>query len=64
MIEHCDLSDRRACRLVGLARDSYRRPPEAMTKELSSKIVEIAHTRACTLVIGASTTCCAQTFSV
>jgi len=47
MIEHCDLSERRACRFVGLSRDSYRNPPEAdaMTQELSSKIVEIAHAR-------------------
>ena len=47
MIEQCDLSERRACRLVGLSRDSWRNPPEidAMTQELSSKIVEIAHVR-------------------
>ena len=47
MIEQCDLSERRACRLVGLSRDSYRNPPEAdqMTKDLSGKIVEIAHAR-------------------
>jgi putative transposase len=47
MIEQCDLSERRACRLAGLSRDSYRHPPEAdaMTQELSSKIVEIAHAR-------------------
>jgi putative transposase len=47
MIGACDLSERRACRLVGLSRDSYRNPPEAdaMTQELSSKIVEIAHAR-------------------
>lgn len=47
MIEQCDLSERRACVLVGLSRDSYRNPPEAgaMTQELSSKIVEIAHAR-------------------
>ena len=47
MIEQCDLSERRACRLVGLSRDSWRNPHEAdaMTKELSSKIVEIAHAR-------------------
>jgi putative transposase len=47
MIEQCDLSERRACRLAGLSRDSYRHPPEAdaMTRELSSKIVEIAHAR-------------------
>jgi putative transposase len=47
MIEQCDLSERRACRLVGLSRDSYRNRPEvdAMNQELSSKIVEIAHAR-------------------
>ena len=47
MIEQCDLSERRACRLVGLSRDSYRHPPEvdAMTQELSGKIIEIAHAR-------------------
>ena len=47
MIEQCDLSERRACRLAGLSRDSYRHPPEAdaMTRELSSRIVEIAHAR-------------------
>ncbi len=47
MIEQCDLSERRACRLVGLSRDSYRHPPEAdqMTKDLSGKIVGIAHAR-------------------
>ena len=47
MIEQCDLSDRRACRLVGLSCDSYRNPPEvdAMTQELSIKIVEIAQAR-------------------
>lgn len=49
MIEQCDLSERRACRLVGLPRDSYRNPPEAdadaVTKELSSKIVESEHAR-------------------
>jgi putative transposase len=47
MIEQCDLSERRACRLVGLSRDSYRHPPEAdqMSKDLSGKLVEIAHAR-------------------
>jgi len=47
MIEQCDLSERRACKLVGLSRDSYRHPPEAnqMTRDLRDKIVEIAHTR-------------------
>ena len=47
MIEQCDLSERRACRLAGLSRDSYRNPPEvdSMTNELSGQIVEIAHAR-------------------
>ena len=47
MIEQCDLSERRACRLVGLTRDSYRHPPESdqMTKDLSGKILEIAQVR-------------------
>ena len=47
MIERCDLSERRACRLAGLSRDSYRHPPEAgqMSKDLTAKIVEIARAR-------------------
>jgi len=47
MIEQCDLSERRACRLVGLSRDSYRNPPEVdqMTKDLTGKIAEIAQAR-------------------
>ena len=47
MIEQCDLSERRACRLAGLSRDSYRHPPEAdpMTQDLQTRIVEIAHAR-------------------
>ena len=47
MIEKCDLSERRACRLAGLSRDSYRYRPESdqMTKDLSGKIVEIAYAR-------------------
>jgi putative transposase len=47
MIEQCDLSERHACRLLRLSRDSYRHPPESdqLTKDLSSKIVEIAHAR-------------------
>ena len=41
------LSERRACRLVGLSRDSYRNPLEVdeMTQQLSGKIIEIAHAR-------------------
>ncbi len=47
MIAEHHLSERRACRLVGLSRDSYRHPPEAdqATIELSAKIVEIAQIR-------------------
>jgi putative transposase len=46
VVEH-HLSERRACRLVGLSRDSYRNPPEPdqATLDLSSKIVEIAQVR-------------------
>ncbi len=41
------LSERRACRLVGLTRDAYRHPPAPSAQEeaLSKKIVEIAHAR-------------------
>ena len=41
------MSERRACRLVGLSRDSYRHPPvpDAQTQALKTKIVEIAHVR-------------------
>jgi putative transposase len=47
MIDQCDLSERRACRLVGLARDSYRNAPESdqATQDLHASIVEIAHAR-------------------
>ena len=47
MIEHCDLSERRACRLAGLTRASYRHPPEPnqLTMDLSGKIIEIAQAR-------------------
>mgnify|MGYP000925451447 CR=1 FL=1 len=46
VVEH-HLSERRACRLVGLSRDSYRNPPEPdpVTVELSDKIIEIAQVR-------------------
>jgi putative transposase len=46
MTEH-QLSERRACRLVGLSRDSCRHPPEAddMTRALAGRIVEVAHVR-------------------
>ena len=44
MIAQCDLSERRACRLVGLSRDTYRhRPmPIAATQALSARLVELA----------------------
>ena len=47
MIELFDLSERRACRLVGLSRDSYRHEPEvsAQPQALCGRIVEIAHQR-------------------
>lgn len=47
MIETFDLSERRACRLVGLSRDSYRNPPvmNQATKELSAAIIQIAQVR-------------------
>ncbi|WP_404947955.1 IS3 family transposase [Rubrivivax sp. JA1026] len=47
LVQEHQLSERRACRLVGLSRDSYRHPPEAdaATRELAARIVEIAHVR-------------------
>jgi len=41
------MSERHACRLVGLSRDSYRNAPVAseQTQALKTKIVEIAHAR-------------------
>ncbi|WP_425342779.1 IS3 family transposase [Piscinibacter koreensis] len=47
MVSEHHLSERRACRLVGLSRDSYRHPPEpdAATRELAGRIVEIAQVR-------------------
>ncbi len=47
MIKRFELSERRACRLVGLSRDSYRhRPvPDAQTAALSAAIIDIAHAR-------------------
>lgn len=41
------MSERHACRLVGLSRDSYRNAPvaSAQTEALKAKIVEIAHAR-------------------
>jgi putative transposase len=47
MVDIHHLSERRACRLVGLSRDSYRHPPQmdAQTRQLSGRIVDIAHAR-------------------
>jgi len=47
MVSEHHLSERRACRLVGLSRDSYRHPPQVdpATQVLQEKIVEIAHVR-------------------
>ena len=47
LVQEHQLSERRACRLVGLSRDSYRHPPvpSAQTQALKDKIVEIAHVR-------------------
>jgi putative transposase len=47
MIEQFDLSERRACRLVGLTRDSYRNPPmvDPATLALSAAIIDIAQAR-------------------
>ena len=47
LIELHQLSERRACCLVGLSRDRYRHPLESdqMTQDLSGKIIEIAHAR-------------------
>ena len=46
VIEH-ELSERRACTLVGLSRDAYRNPAaeSALNTHLSARIIEIAHTR-------------------
>ena len=47
MVMDHDLSERHACTLVGLSRDSYRNPaqPSELNNTLSTRITEIAHTR-------------------
>ena len=47
MIEQYDLSERHACRLVGLSRDSYRNPPppDPANAVLSAAIIDIAQAR-------------------
>ena len=46
VIEH-HLSERHACTLVGLSRDSYRNPalPSELNAKLNHQIIEIAYTR-------------------
>jgi len=47
MIGRFNLSERRACRLVGLTRDSYRHPPQIdpETAALGAAIIDIAQVR-------------------
>jgi hypothetical protein len=47
MVERCARSERRACALVGLSRDSYRHPamPSELNGKLSAQIIDIAHRR-------------------
>jgi putative transposase len=47
MIEQFDFSERHACGLVGLSRDSYRNPPvpDATTVALSAAIIDLAQAR-------------------
>ena len=47
MVNCHKLSERQACALVGLSRDTYRHESQisALNVELRSKIVETAHTR-------------------
>ena len=47
MVDKFDRSDRDACGLVGLSRDSYRNPlvPDQQTAALSAAIIDIAQAR-------------------
>ncbi len=47
MLDAKGLSERRACRLVGLSRDAFRHRPEptAATQALSARIIELALAR-------------------
>jgi len=47
MVETCRVSERRACRLAGLSRDTYRHPPTLSKRDqtLQQAIVAIAHQR-------------------
>ena len=47
MLEATSISERRACALVGLSRDSWRNPPQRAQHDqaTSERIVELAHER-------------------
>ncbi len=47
MLDTCALSELRACRLAGLSRDAFRRPPGQVpaTQALSARIIELAQAR-------------------
>ena len=47
MLEHTQMSERRACRLVGLSRDAWRHPPQpdAHTVRLGERIHAVAMER-------------------
>ena len=47
MLDQTVLSERRACRLAGLSRDTFRHPPEPTpaTQALSARIIELAQVR-------------------
>lgn len=47
MLQETPISERHACALVGLARDSWRCPPQRAQadRQMSQKIVELAHER-------------------
>lgn len=47
MLEHTHISERRACRLVGLSRDAWRHPPQtdAYTVRLGERIHAVAMER-------------------
>lgn len=47
MLEETSISERRACALVGLSRDSWRHPPQRAQHDqaTSQRIVELAHER-------------------
>ena len=63
MIEQYHLSERRACRLVGLTRDAYRNPPVAclFNRELSGRKPPLNwHRCGAASATGGSTICCGR----